>query len=166
MTTSTKVAVVLLVGAEGDAPHTGVLGSESTPLAKLMSEGADAVALTVISLGTARSFTGAVVHERLDDAPESPIDRVLRALGAYALRERFDTFPVGRLLNSLGPVAPSRVFWRALKQSPAAMQLLRDSDVAIASDLESTKAAWLAVHRGWVSDSHYDHRAIGVLLAH
>jgi len=66
------------------------------------------------------------------------------------VRGQFDTFPIGRLLNSLGPIAPSRVFWRALKKHPDAMQLLRASDIAIATDLETTKAPWLPFHCGWV----------------
>lgn len=162
MSAETTVTVVLLVGAEGDAPQGAVLGSEATPLASLLAEHGDALDLVVVSLGTSRAFAGAAAHLRLDDGGLSPLDRLLAAVGAYALHTRFDTFPIGRLLNSLGPVAPSRVFWRTLKRRPNALSALRAADVVIASDLETTKAAWIAVHRGWVESAHYDHRALAI----
>jgi hypothetical protein len=164
MITQKRVRVVLLVGADGDLPHGEVLQSESTPLAKLFEESGGALDLTIVSLGTSRSFDGVANHTRLDQLPTSHTDRLLRAVGAYAVRGQFDTFPIGRLLNSLGPIAPSRVFWRALKGHPDAMQLLRTSDIAIATDLETTKAAWLSVHRRWVDDAYYDHRALSFAL--
>lgn len=157
-----QLRVVLLVGADGDAPQGSVLGSESTPLAKLIADAGGAIELNIVSLGTSRSFPGAAVHARLDHLPRSRADRLMRTVGAYGLRERFETFPIGRLLNSLGPLAPSRVFWRGLRQQPRAIQLIRACDVAIATDLETTKAAWLAVHRGWVDDAYYDHRALAL----
>lgn len=165
MTTQTQARIALFVGADGDTVPAGILESESTPLAKLLSESVDTggVELTVISLGTSRTFVSAAVHIRLEHAPMSAIDKILKALGAYALRERLDTFPVGRLLNSLGPLAPSRVFWRAMKQHPEALRLLESSDIAIATDLESTKAAWIAVHRGWVDNAYFDHRALTLM---
>jgi len=160
-----RVRVLLLVGADGDLPQGGVLQSESTPLAKLFAEAGGALDLTIVSLGTSRAFDGAVDHTRLDRLPPSHTDRLLRSVGAYAVRRQFDMFPIGRLLNSLGPIAPSRVFWRALMKHPDAMQLLRASDIAVATDLETTKAAWLSVHRRWVDDAYYDHRALALALA-
>jgi hypothetical protein len=157
-----EVKLVLLVGAEGDAPAGGVLGSESTPLAKLLGESAGAIELKVVSFGTSRVFAKAAVHLRLDQHDRSLTDRLLTALGAFALRERLANFPIGRLLESIGPIARSRVFWRTLKRNPEAIGLLRTSDVAIATDLETTKAAWIAVHRGWVDDAYYDHRAVAI----
>ena len=165
MSAPKRVRVVLLVGADGDLPQGGVLQSESTPLAKLFVEAGGALDLTIVSLGTSRALDGAADHTRLDGPPQSRADRLLRAVGAYAVRRQFDTFPIGRLLNSLGPIAPSRVFWRALKKHPDAMQLLQASDIAIATDLETTKAAWHSVHRGWVDDAYYDHRALALALA-
>lgn len=155
--------VVLLVGADGDVPPAGVLGSESTPLAALLGGADGDVAMDVISRGTSRTFPAAAHHVRLDDHA-GVTDSVLRGLGAFAARTRFDAFPIGRLLNSIGPVAPSRVFWRALKRHPEALRLLRAADVAVAADLETTKAAWVAVQRGWVDDAFYDHRALALAL--
>lgn len=158
------VRVVLLVGADGDAPPGGVLESEATPFGTLLSRADTAVEVNVVSAGTSRTFVGATVHVTLNPSNRSLTDRVLRALGGFALSDRLATFPIGRLLNSIGPIAPSRVFWRTLKRNPEAMDLLRTSDVAIAADLETTKAAWLAVRRGWVDAAHYDHRAVSLAL--
>lgn len=160
MSGSTAVTVILLIGAEGDAPPVAVLGSESSPYLQLV-DGA-AVEVRVVSLGTSRTVAGAGIHLRLDDGRPSRVDRFLDAVGVSALRDRLEGFPIGRLLNTLGPLDPSRVFWRALTRHPEALRLLRTSDVAIATDLETTKAAWLAVHRGWVGRAFYDRRALAV----
>ena len=158
MTDSARRRILLLLGAEADQPHGAVLGSESTPLASLLSSGA--TELDVISLGATRALDGVRTHRRLDESGRSPLDAVLGVLGAFRLRERLATFPVGRLFNSIGPVAPSRVFWRTLRHDADGMHLLRAADVVVASDLETTKAAWIAVHRGWVAEAFYDHRAV------
>ena len=162
MSGPTTTIVTLLIGAEGDAPPVAVLGSESTPYSQLLAGGDGAVEVRVVSLGTVRTVPGADVHVRLDGGGSSRTDRFLRRVGAYALRDRLEGFPIGRLINTLGPLDPSRVFWRTLKRHPEAMGLLRTSDVAIATDLETTKAAWLAVHRGWVGRAFYDRRALAI----
>lgn len=160
MTASSSRRVVLLVGADGDTATAAVLGSESTPLSRILAHAGEAIELSMVSWTGQDSVDGLAAHARLDGSSQPIADRVLRALGAYALRRRFDGFPIGRLLNSIGPVAPGRVFWRAAKQHPEALRLLRSADVAIATDLDSTKAAWIAVHRGWVGEAYYDHRAL------
>lgn len=158
------LSLVLLVGADGDAPQGALLGSESTPLAALLDRPGVTVTVSFVSLGVDRDFPGAAQHVRLGEAGKSVADRLLGAIGAYALRARFEGFPIGRLLNTLGPVDPGRVFWRTLTRTPAAMSLLHRADVVIATDLETTKAAWIAVHRGWVAEAFYDHRAVARAL--
>lgn len=155
--------VLLLVGSGADVTQRAVLETESTPFGKLLAQHGGAIELNMVSWGVEGPFEGMVVHARLEQASRPAADRLLRAVGVYSLRRRFERFPIGRLLNSIGPVAPSRVFWRAMKQHPEALHLLRSSDIAIATDLESTKAAWIAVHRGWVDDAYFDHRALALL---
>lgn len=93
------------------------------------------------------------------------LDRVLRALGAYALRDRLSRSPIGRLLNSLGPVDQGRVFWRAVRNDRGALATLKSADLVVASDLAAAKTAWIAVHRGWVREAIYDHAARGYLAS-
>lgn len=162
--TSTRIVqrIVVLFGSGTVGGSLGTLAAESSRLASLLRNTSEPVDVSVISLGLSRTITGVSEHIRLDDSGRSAADRILSGLGAFALRSRFATFPLGRLLNSLGPVDQGRVFWRTLRRHPEAMRLLKSVDVAIATDLVAMKTAWLAVHRGWVDDAYYDHRSASV----
>ena len=156
--------VVLLIGSANDAAESASLASESSRLAMLLDSATGPVDVSVISLGLSRTITGLAEHIRLDESGRSAADGLLTAVGAFALRAFLASYPAGRLLNSLGPVDPSRVFWRAVKQQPAAMRCLASANVVIATDAATTKTAWLAVHRGWVDDAYLDHRSASVGL--
>jgi hypothetical protein len=151
--------IVLLFGSGIDAKPSGSLTSESSQLTELLAQATAPIEVSVISLGLTRSIPGTVEHVRLEAAPLSIADRMLTMIGAFGLRTRFATFPLGRLLNSLGPVDQGRVFWRAVRRHPEAMRVLAAADIALATDLTSTKTAWIAVHRGWVNHAYYDHRS-------
>jgi len=154
--------IVLLFGSGSDAETSAALASESSQLAVLLQGATGPVEVSVISLGLSRKIAGTAEHIRLDDSRSGLADRLLTAVGAFALRRWLATFPLGRLLNSLGPVDPGRVFSRAARRHPEAMQLLHSANVAIATDVPSTKLGWLAVHRGWVDDAFFDHRSASV----
>lgn len=158
MSNATK-RIVLLFGSGSDDKRSGALATEHSQLATLLEEATGAVEVSVISLGLSRSIDGTSDHIRVDESGRSVVNRVLAVFGAFAVRARFTTFPIGRLLNSLGPVDQGRVFWRSVRRNPEAMRALQSADVAIATDLTSTKTAWLAVHRGWVDSAFYDHRS-------
>lgn len=151
--------IVLLFGPGADAEKSGALPSESSQLALLLSDTTDPLDVSIISLGQSRTISGTSEHIRLDESGRSVTDRILASAGAFALKSWLAKFPIGRLLNSLGPVDSNRVFWRAVRRHPDAMRLLRSADVAIATDLTATKTAWIAVHRGWVDDAFYDRRS-------
>jgi len=154
--------IVLLFGSGLDAERSGALASEASQLASLVKDAIGSVDVSVISLGLSRPIAGTSEHIRLDESRRSFTDRFLTSVGAFSLRTRFATFPIGRLLNSLGPVDPSRVFWRAVRRHPEARRLLERADIAIATDLAATKTAWLAAQRGWVEEALYDHRSASV----
>jgi hypothetical protein len=157
--------IVLLFGSGITAERSAALASEVSRLTTLLRAAKKPVSVSAISLGLSRSIAGASEHISLDESGPSRGDRLLTAVGAFKLKEVFATFPLGRLLNSFGPVDQSRVFWRAVKLNPDAMRLLKSVNVAIATDLPATKTAWLAVHRGWVDDAFYDHRSASVGLS-
>jgi FAD/FMN-containing dehydrogenase len=159
---TTARRIVLLFGSGIDAERSTALASEDSQLAVILRSATEPVDVSVISLGLSRMIAGTSEHLRLDGSGRSPTDRLLAAVGASAVKARFSAFPLGRLLNSLGPVDPGRIFWRTVRRNPDAMRLLRDADIAIAADLAATKTAWLAVHRGWVGDALYDHRSASV----
>jgi hypothetical protein len=78
----------------------------------------------------------------------APLDRVFAATGVRALRDRLNTFPIGRLLVSLGPADASRAFWRALRRLP--LESGADAAIAVAGDLAAARAAWHLLRRGTV----------------
>lgn len=70
------------------------------------------------------------------------LDRVLARIGAPRLHRILQAYPAGRLLNSLGPLDPSRVLWRAVRESEDAVSLLKSADVLLAVDLAGVRTAW------------------------
>lgn len=158
----TTQRIVLLFGSGIDSQTSAALSSESSQLAVLLHGATEPVEVGVISLGLSRGIPGASEHIRLDESGRRVTDKVLTFVGAVALKRWFATFPIGRLLNSLGPVDQGRVFSRTVRRHPAAMRLLQSADIAIATDMGATKLGWLAVHRGWVDEAYFDHRSASV----
>jgi len=154
--------VVLLFGSGSDSENSVALASESSRLVSLLEEATGPIDVRVISLGLSRLIAGTSEHVRLDESGRSRTDNLLTAVGAFALRKRLAAFPIGRLLNSIGPVDQGRVFSRTVRRNSDAMRLLRSADVVIAADLIATKVAWLAVHRGWVDNAYFDRRSASV----
>lgn len=155
----TRTRIVVLFGSGQDnARRTGLPGERSV-LHQLIDASDRPVHVAVISFGTAPAPRGVTDFVALDPRSASPVDRVLRGVGAYAIRDALSRTPIGRLLNSMGPVDQGRVFWRALRRSPEALSLIRGSTAVIAADLASVKSAWIARRRGWVGSAHYDHRS-------
>ncbi len=145
--------LVVLSGAT-TAPATGLAG-DSLLEQRLTLDGDARVEVV--------RFAGATGH--VVGPSRALLDRVLHSLGAYALRDRFSRSPLGRLLNSLGPVDQGRVFWRAVRNDRDALAVLKSADAVFASDLAAAKTAWIAAHRGWVSEAVYDHAARSYLAS-
>jgi len=154
--------IVLLFGPGLEAETSTALALESSQLVSLLKGAHGAVDVSVISLGLSRTISGTSEHIRLDGLGRSFTDRLLTAVGAFALEAPLAAFPLGRLLNSLGPVDPNRLFWRAVKGHPDAIRLLKSANIVIATDLAATKTAWLAVRRSWVDDAFYDRHCASV----
>lgn len=146
---------VLLVLSGATTAPTASLGGDSLLEQRLATE-PDARVAVIRFAGP----TGRVVGPS-----RAVLDRLLAALGAYALRDRLSRFPLGRLLNSLGPVDQGRVFWRAVRRDRDALTTLKSADAVYATDLAAAKTAWIAVHRGWVRSAVYDHAARGYLAS-
>ena len=151
--------IVVIFGSGVGVGQASTLASEKSTLETLLDEATEPVQVSILSLGTQRDIAGLAGSIELGTARKPLADRLLTALGAYALRSRLATIPIGRLLNSLGPVDQGRVFWRAVRQNPEAMTMLRSADVIIAADAPAVRTAWVAVRRGYSSESFYDHRS-------
>jgi len=156
---TTRFVVTVLFGAGIESGQQAALETERSLLEQLCDAHGDAVELRVVSRGVARSPLTTDTHIQLGDEQPGWPDRLLTALGGEKIRARFATFPLGRLLNSMGPLDPGRIFWRAVRRNPAALHAIRTSDAVYAADLAGVKTAWIAVRRGWVPEGRYDHRA-------
>ncbi len=156
---SGRYVVTVLFGAGVHSGQQSALETERSQLEHLIEERGEGLDLRVISRGMPESPLPTSVHVDLSNDARSPLDRFLSAIGGDAIRSRFATFPLGRLLNSMGPLDPGRVFWRALRRNPTALEAVRASDAVYAADLAGVKSAWIAVRRGWVPEGRYDHRA-------
>jgi hypothetical protein len=152
--------IVLLIGDGPGRAADSVLSGESSDLRKLLADEPDA-RVDVLAYRLERAIDGA--SKRRDLGADSPaVDRLLRVAGIHALQRRLSGFPLGRLLNSMGPLDPRRVFWRAVRRDPAARRMLRDADILVAGDMAATTTAWRALRRRWVAAAVYDHRAAGL----
>ena len=121
----TTTSVVLLFGSDVDAGHVSTLASERSRLQSIIEETPGAVEVDLVSFGLDRTFPGIRTHVNLKGRSLGPLDAVLRAMGVFALRRKCATFPLGRLLNSMGPVDPGRVFWRAVRRDQTALDVIR-----------------------------------------
>ncbi|MFC9332423.1 hypothetical protein [Arthrobacter sp. NPDC057009] len=82
-------------------------------------------------------------------------DRVLARLPLGGAETVLRKSPLGRLLISLGPTDPSRVFWRAVRADPAALAMLSSADVVLAADLPAVRTAWQVLHTGKVPQAYF-----------
>lgn len=155
-------SIVLLFGSSNSSGHVSALTGEKSKLEAILSSAPGPVEVNMVTLGLTRSIQGIGTHIDLGGQDPGLTDRVLTALGAYALRRKLATFPIGRLLNSLGPVDQGRLFWRAVRRNRQALALIRRSDIAIAADMPAVKTAWLSARRHLVDQAYYDHRAASV----
>lgn len=153
------MTIVLLFGSGLTASRNGGLPAEQSQLSRLLSDAEQPFEITAITAGALGDIPGLKNHIRVPPPGLSTVDRLLRSMGAFTLHRRFSSFPLGRLLNSIGPVDPGRVFWRSVRRDSAAMDTLKSASIAIAADMPAVKTAWIAVRRGWVDSAFYDHRA-------
>ncbi|MGV8857738.1 hypothetical protein [Rhodoglobus sp.] len=158
-------SVVIVFGSGFDAAQHSSVAGEKSVLQRLIAQSDKPTEYSLISMGFDRHIDGIVNHVDLTKNRRSRFDRFLTASGAQKLRNRLADISLGRLLNNMGPLDPSRVFWRAVKRSPEARALLRNADVVIAADLAAVKTAWIAQRRYRTAEAHYDHRAASVGVA-
>lgn len=155
--------IVVVMGSVPSPAGMSGLSGEVSGLQQLLNSG-DQVDVTVVSLGLGWDIAGLKQCVDLGSQRRPFVDRAFAVLGFYALRDRLSRFPIGRLLNSMGPVDQGRVFWRLVKRDPQAIAALKRADIAVAADLAAVKTSWVALRRGWVSGAQYDHRAAGLGL--
>ncbi len=93
------------------------------------------------------------------------LDRVLAALPLERLESLLRTSPPGRLLLSLGPTDPSRVYWRSVRADPSAVAMLASADVLLAADLPAVRTAWHFLRAGKVPAAYFGLQAAEKVFA-
>lgn len=135
--------VVLIVGAPTapDELIRSALGG-STPKSVLSRAADRDVAVSLLSMATPTALEGFDSFHVASPANTPVTDRVAEKLSLDRLSTVLKASPLGRLLLSLGPTDPSRVFWRAVRADPKALAMLRSADVLLAGDLPAVRTAW------------------------
>ncbi|GAA1225432.1 hypothetical protein GCM10009655_25220 [Rhodoglobus aureus] len=157
--------MLLLIGGVPNSSAGATLSGETSYLESLLNDNVGDIELSVVSLGFDRDVAVVSQNIAIDRSRLSLTHRALHAIGARALYARLATFPLGRLVNSIGPLDQGRVFWRHIRREPAALKALKNADVVIAADLAAVKTAWIAAKRGWCTHAEYDTRAYGLGLS-
>ncbi|WP_087874285.1 hypothetical protein [Arthrobacter globiformis] len=155
-----------------------LVGSTSVPEQVFRSAFGDVPPANVFSRVSGRAVTVSLVAQ-LPAAPElelasshvlaprrTPLlDRLLAKLPVARLEGSLRTSPLGRLLLSLGPTDPSKVYWRAVRADPQAMAMLSSADVLLAADLPAVRTAWHFLHSGRVPSAYFGLQAAEKVFA-
>lgn len=157
--------VLLLIGGVPNSSAGATLSGETSYLETLLNDNVGEIELTVVSLGFIRNVTAISENIAIDGSKLPTLDRTLAAVGIRALYARLATFPIGRLINSIGPLDQGKVFWRHIRREPSALRALENADIVVAADLAAVKTAWIAAKRGWCTHAEYDTRAYGLGLS-
>lgn len=160
----TALRVALLYGSGFESGHGASLATESSRFAEVLARREGVAAVDIISVGMPARHLRRGEHLDLSTVARGAADSLVRDIGGERLHRHWSATPLGRLLNSIGPLDAGRVFARRVRRSPAALAALRRADVLIAVDAAGVSTAARALRRGWVREAYYDTRsAVGGL---
>lgn len=140
MTSQLNVGILIGSATDPDQLIKSTLGDE--PLADALSRASGRkISTTVVTwLPSELHPTGySIASSKMQN---SLADRFLNWAMLRRIYNIFQKFPAGRLINSLGPLDQSRIFWRAVRADPAVRSALEHCDVLIAVDLAAVRTAW------------------------
>lgn len=157
--------VTLLYASGFESGHGSSLATESSRLSEVLARPEGVAAIDIISVGIAQRVAHHGEHVDVSDVDAGLFDRLVRALGGEWLRRRFAQFPLGRLLNSMGPLDAGRTFDRRVRRSTSALAAVRDADVIIAVDSAGVTTAARALRKRWVTEAYYDSRSAALGLS-
>ena len=158
MSASSRVLVVL-----GNTAPGGSFGGPIPDIDGIPREGTTDV--TALSCGLTPPAPGVLAHIDVAGDPPPALDRVLRLVRIDALYRALSRCPLGRLVNSLGPLDPGRIMWRRVRANRAALDLLHGADVVFAADTAAIKTAWIARRRRWAGAAYFDAQAASLIWA-
>jgi len=158
--------VVIVVGSRSvpEQLFRSALGEASPHTALSRASGRD-VRVSLLSLFPASGGPEIATAYAVSPSRTPLLDRLLAALPLARIEAVLSKSPLGRLLLSLGPTDPSRVFWRAVRADPAAMAMLASADVLLAADLPAVRTAWHTLRAGKVAEAYFGLQAAEKVFA-
>lgn len=85
----------------------------------------------------------------------SAMDRLFSLKPPLRFHSALQKFPAGRLINSLGPLDQSRIFWRTVRKNELASSALSTADVLLAVDLPAVRTAWIMRRKNPSSEAYF-----------
>lgn len=153
---SKPMRVVIVIGSPASPERLFRSGfGESSPRDALSRACRRDVDVSLLSLIPASEGQGITSAHALAPSRTPLIDRLLSTRFPQLLVGALGKSSVGRLLLSLGPADPSRVFWRSVRSDREAMAMLSSADVLLAADLPAVRTAWHLLHEGKVPEAYY-----------
>lgn len=158
--------VVIVVGSQTAPEQLFKSAFGDRPPADALSEAAGReVHVCLLSWLPASQTDGLKATRALHAAPPPVFDRFAARLRIDRLSTLLRRSAPGRLVISLSPVDPSRVFWRSVRSDSEAMTLLGSADVVLAADLPAARTAWHMLHAGTVPRAYLGLQAAEKVLA-
>jgi S1-C subfamily serine protease len=151
--------VVLLYGSGFEAGYGSALATESSRLGEVLARPEGVGRVDIISVGVPARTLRRGEHLDLGEVDPGRLDAAIRRFGGERLRRRLAGSPLGRLLNSMGPLDAGRTFARRVRRSPAARAAIRRADIVIAVDGGGVIVAARALRRRHVREAYYDTRS-------
>lgn len=161
----TALRVAVLYGSGFESGHGSSLATESSRLGEVLARPEGIAAVDIISVGMPARPLRRGEHLDLSTVDPGTVDALVRRFGGERLRRRLAGSPLGRLLNSMGPLDAGRVFARRVRRSPVARAALRRADIVIAVDSAGVIVAATALRRRHVREAYYDTRSAVVGLS-
>lgn len=140
MTAELRVGVLVGSNTDPDQVIRSAVGGESLVSALSRASGRTVHTVVITCVPSSDYPEGHVV--RRDGHPFSLVERLLGVSILQRIYDALQRFPIGRLINSLGPLDQSRIFWRAVRKDPVVLSALQSCDVLVAADLAAVKTAW------------------------
>jgi hypothetical protein len=148
--------VVIVIGSQSEPEQLfrSALGEHSPQAALSLASGRD-VEVSLLSRRLVQESRDLAASHVLSPSRTPLPDRLFARLHLNRLEVLLRKLPLGRLLISLGPTDPSRVFWRAVRADPEALAMLSAADVVLAGDLPAVRTAWHLLHSGKVPSAYF-----------
>ncbi len=158
----TGARIVLVFGSGFESGHGSSLSNETSRLGSILERPEGVSGIDMLSVGMPVRMLRRGVHLDLTSVSPGWVDAFWRRVGGERLRLLLGGSPLGRLLNSMGPLEAGRVFWRRVRRSAPALEMFRRADIVVAVDSAGVITAARLLRRRWVREAYYDTRSAAI----